>query len=310
MSIVNKPAACSTSGTNVGQPNGCVIKLEDIVGFILAYDGFRIPVANQDDFDSVLSYLQEKSLATKANDRLYFLPMVEDFTDNTAAPEKKTSGFGNLMAVNEQPYSFEVEIENLGIEFNKRLRGFNGRKDLRIYVLTPEMIGGYKDANGDFLPFEGQFFTKQPKIGKVTGDYTKYMAEVSLKDPKALSQNLSAIAIPTDIILADEIGGITDVTITATGGLGSISITAVESISQVDFVTKYATELAAGNTLLIDGAAETPTSISNGTILLSGITAGEHTVSLNVPSALVTESIGSLSKGGYESNEVTVTVTA
>ena len=68
--------------------------------------------------------------------------------------------------------------------------------------------------------------------------------------------------------------------------------------------------MAAGNTLLIDGAAETPTSVSNGTILLSGITAGEHTVSLNVPSALVTESIGSLSKGGYESNEVTVTVTA
>ena len=309
-SIVNKPTACATLGTNVGQPKGCVLKLENIVGFMLAYDGFKIPVASQDTFDEVLTYLQTASLAADPNERLYYLPMIQDFTDNTPAPEKKTSGFGQLTHVFEQPHSFEVRIENLGIEFHKRLRGFNGRKDLRMYVVTDEAIGGYIDSNGDFLPFEATFFAKQPKLGKVTGDPTMYMAEIELRDPKALSENLSAIAIPDGIELPDEIGGITDVTITATGGAGTVSITAVESISNVDFITKYETEILENGNFLIDNVPEASVSITNGVALFTGISAGTHTVKLNINSDLIVGGIGSLSKGGYESNEVTVTVTA
>jgi len=310
MSNINYPL-CGTNGTrNTGIPNGCVLTLENIVGFILADDGFKIPAASTTDWATELAYLQAATLNADASERLYPALFLEDLTDNTPATEKKKSGFGNTTHTFEQPYDFQARIENLGVEFMKNIRAFRGKKNLRCYVVTDEMIGGYENSAGDFVPFECTFDLTQPKIGKVTADPTMYNVEISLKDPKALTDNLVGIAIPSGVDMASELNGITDVVLTVTGGTTSITFTAVEKNTKVDFVTKYATELMAGTLVFVNGVAKTVASVTNGVALVSGLTAGSSVVSLVTPSALVTGGIGSATAGGYESNEVTVTVAA
>lgn len=309
--IVGLPRSCEEGSRNTGTPNGCVVTLEQITGFLLCYDGFKVPVASQDSWSEVLTYFQTATLASDPLERIYPVLQLNDFTDNTEAAQVKKNGFGDNIAIFEQPFTAEIELENLGIEFMKNMREFRKAKNLRLYIITDEFIGGYLDSAGEFCPFECTFISKGVKVGKRSGDATKYLFDVTLKNPVALTDLIEPIVFPENTDLATEINGLTDVVISATGGAGTISVTAIEKNTKKDWITKFSTEIMADSdaVILVDGTLATVASISSGTALISGITAGSHTVKIDTPANLVSKSIGSITAGGYESNEVTVTVT-
>ena len=306
MSKLNYPLNCNTGVGNTGLPS-CTINLEQLTGLLLTFDGFKIPAASLTDFDTMFAYLQTATLNADPLMRIYPLNIIEGLTDNTAAPEKKMSGYGNTKGVAEQTHQFEVELESHGIHFYKNLRKWNGRKNVRAYWVDKGFIGGYKDSNGDLQPMELDIFFKQVKPGNVA-DITKYMCEVELKDEKALTDNLDGMAIPEGFKVKNEIFGLTDVELSGTGGVLSATVRGVMAISKEDFISKFAIELNDGN-FLVDGAPVSPTSISNGVALFT-LTAGTHKIKLASPSALAVDNIGSPTSGGYESNEITVTVKA
>ena len=307
MSKLNYPLNYSTGVGNTGLPS-CTINLEQLTGLLLTFDGFKIPAANLTDFDTMFAYLQTATLNADPLMRIYPLNIIEGLTDNTAAPEKKMSGYGNTKGVTEQTHQFEVELESHGIHFYKNLRKWNGRKNVRAYWVDKGFIGGYKDSNGYLQPMELDIFFKQVKPGN-GADITKYMCEVELKDEKALTDNLDGMAIPEGFKVKNEIFGLTDVKLSGTGGVLSATVTGVMAISKEDFVSKFSGDLLANGPWLVDGASKDPDSIINGNVLFT-LTAGTHKIKLASPSALKLFSIGSLTSGGYESNEITVTVTA
>lgn len=308
MSKLNYPLNCSTGVGNTGLPS-CTINIEQLTGLLLTFDGFKIPAASLTDFDTMFAYLQAATLNADPNMRIYPLNIIEGLTDNTAAPEKKMSGYGNTKGIIEQPHQFEVELESHGIHFYKNLRKWNGRKNVRAYWVDKGFIGGYKDSNGDLQPMELDIFFKQVKPGNVA-DITKYMCEVELKDEKALTDNLDGMAIPNGFKVKNEIFGLTDVELSGTGGVLSATVTGVMAISKEDFISKFASELQQSNVLVVDGVSVKPTSISNGVALLR-LTAGTHKIKLATPDELSSVfDIGSPTSGGYESNEITVTVKA
>lgn len=194
MSKLNYPLNYSTGVGNTGLPSR-TINLEQLTGLLLTFDGFKIPAASLTDFDTMFAYLQTATLNADPLMRIYPLNIIEGLTDNTAAPEKKMSGYGNTKGITEQTHQFEVELESHGIHFYKNLRKWNGRKNVRAYWVDKGFIGGYKDSNGDLQPMELDIFFKQVKPGNVA-DITKYMCEVELKDEKALTDNLDGMAIP------------------------------------------------------------------------------------------------------------------
>ena len=307
MSKLNYPLNCSTGVGNTGLPS-CTINLEQLTGLLLTFDGFKIPAASLTDFDTMFAYLQAATLNADPLMRIYPLNIIEGLTDNTAAPEKKMSGYGNTKGIIEQTHQFEVELESHGIHFYKNLRKWNGKKNVRAYWVDKGFIGGYKDSNGDLQPMELDIFFKQVKVGNVA-EITKYMCEVELKDEKALTDNLDGMAIPDGFKVKNEIFGLTDVELSGTGGVLSATVTGVMAISKEDFVSKFATELSDNNSFDVDGVATTPTSITNGVVLLT-LTAGSHKIKLASPIVLAGFNVGSATSGGYESNEITVTVTA
>ena len=308
MSKLNYPLNCSTGVGNTGLPS-CTINLEQLTGLLLTFDGFKIPAASLTDFDTMFAYLQAATLNADPNMRIYPLNIIEGLTDNTAAPEKKMSGYGNTKGIVEQTHQFEVELESHGIHFYKNLRKWNGRKNVRAYWVDKGFIGGYKDSNGDLQPMELDIFFKQVKPGNVA-DITKYMCEVELKDEKALTDNLDGMAIPKGFKVKNEIFGLTDVELSGTGGVLSAQIKAVMAISKEDFISKFESEIQNSGLWVVDGVSVQPTSISNGVALLT-LTAGTHKIKLDTPNELSsTYNIGSPTSGGYESNEITVTVKA
>lgn len=308
MSKINYPLNCNTGVGNTGLPS-CTINLEQLTGLLLTFDGFKIPAASLTDFDTMFAYLQAATLNADPLMRIYPLNIIEGLTDNTAAPEKKMSGYGNTKGIIEQTHQFEVELESHGIHFYKNLRKWNGRKNVRAYWVDKGFIGGYKDSNGDLQPMVLDIFFKQVKPGNVA-DITKYMCEVELKDEKALTDNLDGMAIPNGFKVKNEIFGLTDVELSGTGGVLSATVTGVMAISKEDFISKFAGNfLDTSGNFLVDGTSADPTSISNGVALFT-LTAGTHKIKLASPSFLECHGIGSATSGGYESNEITVTVTA
>ena len=217
MSKLNYPLNCNTGVGNTGLPS-CTINIEQLTGLLLTFDGFKIPAASLTDFYTMFAYLQAATLNADPLMRIYPLNIIEGLTDNTTAPEKKMSGYGNTKGIIEQTPQFELELERHGIHFYKNLRKWNGRKNVRAYWVDKGFIGGYKDSNGDLQPMELDIFFKQVKVGNVA-DITKYMCEVELKDEKALTDNLDGMAIPEGFKVKNEIFGLTDVELSGTGGV-------------------------------------------------------------------------------------------
>lgn len=307
MSIVNYPLSCARGLGNTGQPS-CAISIEKLEGLLMTTDGFKIQAASLTSFDTAFAYLQTATLAADPLQRIYPLHTIEGLTNNTAAPEKKLSGYGNTQSVTEQPQQFELEIENNGIEYYKKLRTWNKRKDVRVYWIDKTFIGGYLDSNGDLLPMEASVFFKQVMPGNVS-DITKYMCELELKSPTALTDDLSAIAIPEGFKVKNEIHGLRDVTLAGTGGVLSAAVTAVMSISKENITSKFGSEFSNENIFIVDGDERSADSVTNDVILFT-LTAGTHKIKLGPPNLLAGAGVGSLTSGGYESNEITVTVTA
>ena len=69
MDVLNRPIPTSDSSINTGIAKGKKLKLDEITGFIIVFDGFKIPKASRSDFAEALSYLQSKTIAADRYER-------------------------------------------------------------------------------------------------------------------------------------------------------------------------------------------------------------------------------------------------
>lgn len=304
---INYPNGCTLGSLNTGSLEGCVVKFGFVRGIIATFGDFEIPEASLTSIESVITYLQGKTLEANKLNRAYYIPFIQDLTDNTPDAELKKSGYGDDLGHVEQPLAWQFEFTDMGVEFHKNLRNFNDKQGLKVYVVTDNFIGGERSATG-VKPFKASLFAKPVKVGKPTGDLNKYMGDLTIKNPKAMSDLLFPMVLPEDYDLESNLNGLVDVVLSATGGSGTISVTAKIKATGEDFITKYASEIASGSVILVDDSASTG-SVSNGVYSIT-IAAGSHIVKLDTPIAISAEGVGSLTSGSYESNEVTVTVTA
>jgi len=307
MAAIDSVPSCAQSWGNTGQPS-CDYKIEKLNHLLVSFDGFKVPAESRADWATFLAYMQAATL-NNISTRLFPIKKVMAVENATEAPAKMTSGYGYTTKVTERPHQFNIELENLGIGFFKRLRRFNGNKKLRVFWVDDTFIGGKVNSDDEFMGMECSWHLNQVLPGNKE-DYTKYILQLELTDPGALTDNLVPIGFPDGFDFEVEFSGITDVTLTATGGSTSLTVTGVTSIAKEDFISLYETELkaASSNCFLINGVPTTPATIANGVASFTGLVPGANSVQLNTPSALAAKGVGSDTAGGYESNIETVTV--
>jgi hypothetical protein len=299
---------CGDKYGNVGTPS-CAIGIKYLNGFIITEDGYEVSNANLASWSLALAALKTSTLAP-VGQRIFPFFNIIGLTDNTPAPEKKTSGYGVTTQIVEKLHSFEIEIKDFGGAFFKEMRKFNGRKDLRFFWVDTDFIGGEQTSTG-LKGFRASVFAKQVKVGNVA-DYTKYMLEVELTDPSALTDKLVSIPVPETVTLSSELTGILNVTLTGTPSATSKTANVVieTAISRTNLFDEYSADLSATGawsaTDLTSVVADPATKSFN---LLFG-TSGAKSISLKTPAELAALNVGGNGTSGFESDTVSVTVIA
>lgn len=314
MSILNNPN-CTEQKGNVGIPS-CAIGITYPIGFIITEDSFKLTVANMADWATTLGALSDACLAPVGN-RIYPIFNIIGLTDNTPAPEAKTSGYGVITKHVEKPHSFELDTRDLGGKYFAELRKFKNRKDLRVYWIDASgFIGGEENSDGELLGFKCTFQPKQIKVGNVA-DITKYMVQLDITDPTALTDKLSAIQYEDTVNLENELNGILNVNISdVAAGTLTLRVSLITEISKTNLYDEYSSIIVANPAAFIatkaDGTANVITGITANpltksfTIALTA--AGLTTLKLEPAAALATLGIGGNGTSGFESDEVTRTV--
>ena len=308
MDVLNRPIPTSDSSINTGIAKGKKLKLDEITGFIIVFDGFKIPKASRSDFAEALSYLQSKTIAADKYDRAYPITKLYDFTDETADPEEKTDGYGDLVGMVEQPVKFSIMFPNHGIEFHKNMRNANAYDSFRAYGIARNMICGYANSDGDLLPFEMNMFINRQKIGKTTGDLTMLPAKLSFRDPKAFSTRLDVIEIPEDTDLENELNGVIDLVLSSP----ALNVVVVEEKgTMTNLYDKFGSVLSQKSNWEARDAV-TKVAITLTTVTTSPAHKGfaftypsnPNPVEVRTvdPEALATSFMGSATAGGYESD--------
>ena len=315
MTILDKVAYSSQYG-NVGQPTGGFPSLDHFTGMIFHFDGFEIPDASLGTYDQFQTALQTATLAA-IDSRIFPVMHIQGATDNTPAVETKTAPYGNKVSQVEKPHIFTFEMENWGIGWWSEARNFNGRLDMRAWMVTHKLVMGEKTATG-FNGYEVSVNFEQVRPGNVA-DYTKYNMNVEITDPRSLSENTHAVEIPEGTILRNKLKGVTGVTLTSLIAAANLAtIGAVKTINNQNMYDTFADALAKPTAWVAlnasTGAVVTITGVTKDAVNKGWAIAHAEAdlpviLSLAAPAALaaLTPAVGTATTGGFESNALAVT---
>ena len=309
--VINK-AKCAVQSLNVGLNFGCDVKRDRVMGVILAPRGFEVPLANANTYEDVLEYLQNAALSTTNR----VLPLTRPLfgaTDNTADPTAITSGYGNIYGYTDDPKSFQLEIDNYGYTWWKRLSAAN-MGNWSVYVIDKTFIEGQLTSTG-FAGFDANIFVQKPQYDGTNG--VRHYMNVTLNNPLAMGAVGDILQFPYDgYDISKELNGLTDLHLTATPGAGSVSVVVETLAGRTNVYDQYKSELSDPDAWKVynvaTGAVVPVTAVAANDATKSfslSVTAGQRSVSLASPAELVALGVGSQTMGGYESNVVQVTVT-
>lgn len=301
-------AVKTTGNTGIAKRD---IKLHKMVGIFLAQKGFKIPAAECTNFNDVVAYLQEKTIAANPNERLYPINEILGYTETTEAPTVVKSALGMQKGYNENPQTFDLDIRYNGIGHYKSIRQWLFANDAVAYILDSNAIlGKFDKKTGDFLPYDVAFTPKQVKYGNGKDTATETMVELQIKDATALSDKAEGITFEADeFTAANELFGCLDL---AVEKVNSTTVKVFQKVSRTDMYDQYSTALAVIGAWKITDAV-TGNEVTSGVTVatapaskgwaFTGLT-GVVDISLVDPTALAALNIGSSTAGGFECEEV------
>jgi len=288
----------------------CAPKINYLRGVFIGTDNSaKILAASLVDIDTALTALRALTLHATVAKRFLFVPF-SDATDNTKAPEIKTSNRGQKMGVIEYPFSAEAMYINNGIEYAKQLRKLNNLNGLVCFYLDAEFIGG-KLSGSDLAPIPCDFHANLPKNGDGASNLPEHKVTLSFKSKDDFA-NMDGIQIG-DINIEDYFDNILGVTLTATAGDNLITLDVVETANnKVNLaVTRPTAVVQTGAWIVTSDAGVnnvvTGVTIVNNQVVVTVTDAGTMSIKLAAPLVLEALAVpfGGNGAACYESNEVT-----
>ena len=247
-----------------------------------------------------------------------FAELSEVKTEAKAVTKK---GAQTIVSGKESADHFVYELEDVGHRVWKKLRSMGSdRPGIRCF---PVDINGYLvhdlNAAGDIIPFELQYSWFQ-KIEPMTGTDTStaYKYEFMISKIGALNDDINIVDFGAGF-LEDEISGLYDVDLAATGGTGAITASGSVFQSGENLYDKFADALAKPTAWVLVNESTNAVVAASAVAKVVGskswsitAVAGTYTLTLAAPAALaaLSPAVGSASTGGYESNAVTGLVIA
>ena len=258
-------------------------------------------------------------LAASTKDRLYpFFSILELTADNTQERAKVTAGNGGVTFGAPKARDFRYKCENMGAKYFKKIAQITKVK--KLYVFGIDVNGNLicdRNAADEIIPIELQTqCIQEPKYN--TDTTVDFFLDIITKSPYAFGSGSEIVELG-GVELQNEISGLFDVVLGATGGSLKIDVSATIDVDGRDFFDLYSAEAAVAGAFKVvngSGAVVVPSAVAavsgDPTLISLTVPAGTgYSVELESPAALVALNIGSAAEGGYESNKVTgIAVTA
>lgn len=316
--MISNADLCSVKSGNTGWEN-CGIDIERIKSILIMPRSLAFDADDIASDAALIAALQAATVAAKSARVYPLMDRVVMLTNNTAEPTQDTSGYGNLMGVIFGKHNLQMRIDNNGLHLFQQLFKFNNNKGLSFAFIDGNGKLFARKYSTGFKGMPGQIIVNQT-MPAVDATVMTQNLSIILDEEDAIMNDAKLFVYPfsSDYVLGDYLHGIHDVVLSGTATTAKIDVTGILPANFVDFVALYATELAAVGAWVVTaqatGAAITPSgvTVSGSTVSIAAtLSAGStYLVSLAAPADLIelTNPIGSLTTGGYESNVLKVTV--
>ena len=320
MSTILNQSSCLQAYGNTGKKYCVADSFNHVAAIIIAFGDQKFTASQLTDATTFQAALKAATIEEVA-DRVFLLPVISQFTDNTPDATKFTTGYGVTTGYSEQNHQFTVEFQDTGIDLWQQLRKWNNNDDVRVYLYTDtHLLLGASNTAEDFFGMDAKIRFNQTKVGnKETGlmrsMYIDFMDEGALSD-----EQLYFMKLEDTFILNNELKGVNNLSLTAsdTISLGFSVKVLSERDPSINVGETYSTELADTTawtfTNKSTGATVAPATVSwdaaNKVFDLTFAEAATLIGGLVSPKNLAVLSVGDTTDGGFESDTVEVTIAA
>lgn len=311
--ILNDPGCSTTTGMNTGMPS-CVLIPKTIVGMILIPKTMSLSSTDLATVAATLAKLQEWTLNPAAT-RAYPIGPFAEVAPKDEEPVYNTTGYSVKQFVREGKIGWQFALPSGGLEYQKKLRGFNHTKAYSVLLYDADnVIFGCDDGADGMKGFAIEELYTYPWKPSDGSKPTQFLADLWFASTTELNDTIAYAKMNVDI--AGSILGLIDVDLTNVAqASATVTIKVETSVAGVNLYDQYSDELADPDawTCTKGGNAVTISSVTKDTtnkafVLTLTTPTGAHVFNLAAPAALEALDIGGAPDNGYESTgSLTVT---
>jgi hypothetical protein len=314
--VINDPGCVLTAFSNTGKPD-CDLKPSQFVGAILIPRGSHYSVANVADIVTILAAQTLLPVGSRAYPVWEFV----EIKDNSEAPVKVTTGYGEETTTRSGKYKWDFKLNNTtGLMWWANMRTFHQSNSFDVlFIDDNNTIWGKKGpTTGELMGLGIGTIEVNDWKAADGAKPAEFWLTLNLSDPRDLNENVAYIKPATSV--KDSVKGIINITLTTGGTVAANTwkIIAKTTIGNIDLYPAYATLLEA-HTAWIGHVSTTGVAVTVSEVAASGVFGGwtittsdapTGTIhwSLNTPVILAALGIGGTPDEGIESDTLTLVV--
>lgn len=138
---------CANPTANTGISD-CALDIKGLAGGFLVPANFELPASQAGSATAALAYLQTAATNNAAADRIYPLPGVFNFTDNTEDATFQTGTFGVQTFVRDGKYDWTIQFTQGGYCLLQEIQKLNGSGKRLLFFDEAGVLYGTRGKNG------------------------------------------------------------------------------------------------------------------------------------------------------------------
>jgi len=253
---------CANGNGNTGVSD-CALDIKALAGGFLVPSNFEIPLASLATVELALTYLQDAAQANVSAERIFPLPGVFNFTDNTEDATYQTGSTGVQTFVRDGKYDWTIQFTQGGYCLLQEIQKFNSSGMKMLFFDEAGVLFGTRGKNGGLAGIPLNVFRAMPWKANDGSNVAQYMYRVNFN---AGYVNYGALTFVPFVF--GDIAGINGLLNVALSQLaprvaGVMQVGANISCGGTDLYDLYATELSAAAAWVVtkNGKSVTITSV-------------------------------------------------
>lgn len=241
MDVFNK-LTCANPTANTGISD-CALDIKALAGGFSVPSNFEIPAASAGTVEAALAYLQAAAESDVSAERIFPLPGVFNFTDNSEDPTYQTGSTGVQTFVRDGKYDWTIQFTQGGYCLLQEIQKLNGSNRKLLFFDEAGVLYGTRGKNGGLAGIPLNVFRAMPWKANDGSNITIYAYRVNFNAAYVNTGGLTFI--PFNFSDISSITGLLNVSLSqlAPRVAANVQVGANVSCGGQDLYELYSTEL-------------------------------------------------------------------